>query len=108
MTQWAWHKLVSDPGQADVVFEIGFTLGGSMPPALGHLRLAIRDPRNNVLRWGFAEYVQSAVPKSNRDKEFDKAMGALVDDAKTPVTQVRRQALRLTILSKMANMALGK
>ena len=89
MTQRGRYKLASDPGQADVVFEIGFTLGGSMPPARGHLRLAIRDPRNNVLRWGFAEYLQSAVPKSNRDKEFDKAMGALVDDAKTLVTQSR-------------------
>jgi hypothetical protein len=35
----------------------------------------------------FGEYVQSAVLKRNRDKEFDRSMGAIVDDVKNLVTQ---------------------
>jgi len=80
--QWGRYKLVSAPAAADLVFEIGFTLGGSVPPELGHLRLASREPKTNVLLWGFSEYVQSAVLKGNRDKEFDRSMAAIVDDVK--------------------------
>ena len=86
MKQWGRYDLVSAPADADLVFEIGFTLG-NVPPELGHLRLAIRDPKTSVLLWGFAEYVQSAVLKGNRDKEFDRSMGAIVDDVKNLVTQ---------------------
>jgi len=32
--------------------------------------------------WGFSEYVQSAMLKVNRDKEFDRSMSAIVDDIK--------------------------
>src|SRR5580658_9336112 len=86
MKQWGRYELVSDPGQADLVFEIGFTLGGVGPPELGHLRVAIRAPRNNGLLWAFSEYVQSAVLKGNRDKEFDRSMGAIVADVEDLAT----------------------
>ncbi|MGA3039653.1 MAG: hypothetical protein ABSF54_02555 [Bryobacteraceae bacterium] len=82
MQQWARYKLAPAPADADLVFEIGFTLGGIGPPELGHLRLAIRDPKTNVVLWGFSEYVQSAMLKGNRDKEFDRSMSAIVDDIK--------------------------
>jgi hypothetical protein len=45
--QWGRYKLVSDPGQADLAFEIAFTLGSGNSPLetfIGHLRMVIRDP----------------------------------------------------------------
>lgn len=87
LKQWGRYQLVSSPSQADMVFEIGFTLGGSAPPELGHLRVSIRDPRNNVLLWAFSEYVQSAVLKGNRDKNFDQSMAALLEDMRNLVAQ---------------------
>jgi hypothetical protein len=86
LEQWGRYKLVSTPAEADLVFEIGFALGGNPPPELGRLRVAVRDPRTNVLLWGVSEYVQSAILKGNRDKQFDQSMGAIVEDIKALVT----------------------
>jgi hypothetical protein len=36
--------------------------------------------------WGVSEYVQSAILKGNRDKQFDQSMGAIVEDIKALVT----------------------
>jgi hypothetical protein len=83
MKQWGRYELVSAPAEADLVFEIGFTINGSAQlSALGHLRLVIRDPNTNVLLWTCIEYARFAYRKGNRDKNFDRAIGVIVDELK--------------------------
>lgn len=83
MKQWGRYELVSGPAEADLVFEIGFTINGSgQLPVFGHLRLAIRDPKTNVLLWTFIDYAQIALRRGNRDKNFDQAMAVIVGELK--------------------------
>lgn len=74
------YELVSAPADADLIFEIGFTINGGQLPEIGHLRLSIRDPKTNVLLWTFVEYAQTAVRKGNRDKNLDQAMRVIVNE----------------------------
>jgi len=77
----ARYQLVSSPSDADLVFEIGFTInGGRGLPEIGHLRLSIRDPKSNVLLWSFVEYAEFALLKGHRDKNLDQAMNVIVGE----------------------------
>jgi len=87
MKDWGRYELVSDPGDADLVFEVGFAFAQLQAPEMGRLRLDIRDPRSNVVLWTFTEYVQVALRKGNRDKNLDLAMGVIVGGLKDLVTQ---------------------
>ena len=81
------YELVSAPAEADLVFEIGFTINGSPRiPETGHLRLAIRDPKTNVLLWAFVEYAQFAVRRGNRDKNLDHAMSLIISELRDLVS----------------------
>ena len=94
MKTWGKYELTSVPADADLVFEIQFT----MPPisrAVFHgdstgaasydpqFRVVIRDPKTNSLLWGFTEHVQWALFKGNRDKNFDLAMAKIVADVQS-------------------------
>jgi hypothetical protein len=91
MKTWGKYELVNAPGDADLWFEIRF----SMPPAardvfkgdsMGsaafdpQLRLVIRDPKTNAILWGFTEHTAWALLKGNRDKNFDLCMARIVAD----------------------------
>ena len=84
--KWGRYELVSSPADADLIFEIGFTINGSPGlPETGHLRLSIRDPKTSVLLWTFVEYAQAAMLKGNRDKNLDQAMSVIVGELRTLV-----------------------
>ncbi len=87
MKDWGRYELVLTPGDADLVFQIGFAFENLQAPEMGRLRLEIRDPRSNVLLWTLTQYVQVALRKGNRDKNLDLSMGLLMDSAKNLVTQ---------------------
>lgn len=82
------YDLVSDPSDADVVFEIEFAVevppphGTSVIPAAfdPQFRLSIRDPKSNALLWRFNERAQWAILQGNRDKNFDLGLGRIVSD----------------------------
>lgn len=81
------YDLVSSLSDADLVFEIGFTInGGHNLPEIGHLRLSIRDPKTNVLLWSFVEYAEFAIRKGNRDKNLDRALNVIVGELRDLVT----------------------
>lgn len=85
--KWGRYELVSAPSEADLIFEIGFTINGSPQlPETGHLRLSIRDPKTNVLLWTCVEYAQTAIRKGNRDKNLDQAMSIIVAELKNLLT----------------------
>jgi hypothetical protein len=47
----------------------------------------MRDPKTNVLLWGFTEYVRTGNRQATRDQNFDRSMDAIVGDVKNLVTQ---------------------
>lgn len=77
------YELVGSPAEADLLFEIRFTV---MPSATNvfkgdtigavfdpQFRLEIRDPKTNALLWGFTEHMEWALLQGNRSKNFDQA-----------------------------------
>ena len=98
---WGRYELVAAPGDAELVFEISFAMpivgenvsGGngttvsSSPVKDPQFRLAIVDLKTQVLLWTFTEHVQPALLQMNRDKNFDHAMAALVNDVRNVAGQ---------------------
>ncbi len=98
---WGRYELVATPVDAELVFEISFSVpilgeavsGGAGTPVSSktvidpQFRLAIRELKTQVLLWTFIEHVQNALLKGNRDKNFDQAMTALVNDIRNVAGQ---------------------
>jgi hypothetical protein len=90
---WGRYLLVSSPADADLLLEIHFVLPAvpSVPkePMVydPQLRVIIREPKTHALLWTVIEHADWAMLKSNRDKNFDAAMGKLVTDLQALVNQ---------------------
>jgi len=98
---WGRYELVAAPADAELVFEVSFASrllgedisgGGGTPVSNrtfrdAQLRLAIVDLKTHVLLWTYIEHVQGALFQGNRDKNFDLAMTALVNDIKNVAGQ---------------------
>jgi len=91
MKTWGKYELVSSPADADLLFDIQFTLAPTAQPVVKgdsigaaaydpQFRLEIRDPKSTAILWGFTEHVQWAILRGNRDKNFDLAMARIVAD----------------------------
>ncbi|MFZ1157274.1 MAG: hypothetical protein WAO10_05825, partial [Candidatus Sulfotelmatobacter sp.] len=90
---WGRYELVSAPADADLLFEIRFTVppagakvfkGDSVGSQLDpQFRLVIRDPRTQSVLWAFTEHAPTAILQGNRDKNFDQALDRIVTDLKT-------------------------
>jgi hypothetical protein len=97
LKSWGRYELASTPADCDLVFEIRFTdatvgekvfngtaIGSKDEP---EFRLAILDPKTKIVLWAFTEHVESARSQGNRDKNFDQALGRVVNDVKNLATQ---------------------
>jgi len=82
------YKLAADPSDADLLFEIRFTIehavirgtvltSADIDP---QLHLAIRDPKTNALLWAFTEHSPWAILQGNREKNLDQALSRIVLD----------------------------
>jgi hypothetical protein len=88
MKTWGRYELVAAPGDADLVFEIRLIvfqlrsdrLTDDSTESDSQFRLVIRDPKTHETLWGLTEHAQGAVLQSNRDKNFEQAMAAVVGD----------------------------
>ena len=88
LKSWGHYELVNDPADADLVLELEFNL--ERPVLKGEsltssdfdpvFRLAIRDPKTNLLLWRFVEHAQWALLQGNRDRNFDQALAKAVGD----------------------------
>jgi hypothetical protein len=87
MKTWGRYELVAAPGDADLVFEIRLTVTQLQHPRVldndsvaydAQFRLVIRDVKTRETLWGLTEHAQEAVLQSNRDKNFDQALAAIV------------------------------
>jgi hypothetical protein len=84
MKSWGRYQIVAAPSDADLVFEISFSvsfIGGGGADAKFHL--VIVDPKTHVTLWAFTEYVETAILASNREKHFQQGMESTVADAKS-------------------------
>ena len=84
MNAWGRYQLVADPKDADVIFAIRFvdSPGLSNP----QIRLGISDSRGRVSLWGFAEEINGAFRKKNRDAAFSDAITQIISDVKLLVS----------------------
>ena len=86
MKTWGRYELVAAPGDADLVFEIRLTvfqlrtdrLTDDSTASDSQFRIVIRDAKTHETLWGLTEHAQGAVLQSNRDKNFEEAMVAVV------------------------------
>jgi hypothetical protein len=86
---WNRYQLVSNPAQADLVFELRLTApngpqspnkstGASDP--LPMFRLVIYDRSTHYILWAFTESIERANLQKTHDKNFDLALQALAND----------------------------
>jgi len=92
MKTWGRYELVGAPADADLLFEIEFTVPSiagaasrgdtlfTSRPYDPQFRLVIRDPKTNALLWAFTEHAAWALLQGNRDKNFDQALARIVSD----------------------------
>jgi hypothetical protein len=83
MKNWGRYQIVSNPADADLVFEIRFmNIGLSQNFQFSVVAL---EPKSHVVLWAFSENVrQSGNAKTSR-KYFDDALAALAADLMSPV-----------------------
>jgi hypothetical protein len=98
LSRWGNYQLVATPAECDLVFEVSFVdsyaggsvFGGAVTSGTSggvssvsyfdpQLRLAIVDVKTHVLLWALTEHVEVARLQGNRDKNFDRAIAALVN-----------------------------
>lgn len=86
MQGWGRYELVSNPSDADLVFEIRFTVPTyvtdkitSYEPQFG---LNIVDSKSHFTLWSLTEPMQGAFRKATWLKNFDQGLGNLMDDLK--------------------------
>ncbi len=80
MKAWGRYELVSDPGQADVVFAVRFVDPGTTVP---QIRIGVSDGKTGIGMWGFVEQVDFKFRKKNRDLAFTDSVKLLVTDIQT-------------------------
>jgi hypothetical protein len=80
MQTWGRYQLVADPKDADVVFAIRFVDSPGL--AIPQIRLGISDPHGGISLWGFAEEINAAFLKKNRDSAFSATIDQVINDVK--------------------------
>jgi hypothetical protein len=91
MQQWGRYELVSDPTEADLVFEV--RLAGPSGPQnpdkqkgasdpLPIFYLTIVDRKSHYTLWTLTESISLAFLQKTHDRNFDDALGSLVADVK--------------------------
>lgn len=88
---WNRYRLLSDPAQADLVFELRLTApSGPQSPNKMHgasdplpmFRLVIYDRGTHYVLWALTESVEQAALQKTHDRNFDLALEKLTDDLK--------------------------
>jgi hypothetical protein len=83
MKSWGRYQLVSTPADADLIFELSFSVSLGSGAADAKFHLVILDPKTHVTLWAFNEYIENAILGSNREKHFEQGMESIVADAKS-------------------------
>lgn len=86
MQGWGRYELVSNPSDADLVFEIKFTAPAYVTDKITsyepQFELNIIDTKSHFTLWNLSEPVHGAFRKATWLKNFDEGLGILMDDLK--------------------------
>jgi hypothetical protein len=82
MKSWGRYELSYAPADADIVFEIGFSDRNQGPMFVSQIKLVVLDPKTHIGLWTLTKYVEPAGMAKNREKNYNIAMDALVEDLK--------------------------
>jgi|HubBroStandDraft_5_1064220.scaffolds.fasta_scaffold62998_2 hypothetical protein len=80
LKSWGRFELVSAPADADLVFTIGFSDKNEGATFVSEFKLVVLDPKTHVALWTFTQYADPAGMAKNREKNYDLAMTALIED----------------------------
>lgn len=91
MKSWGRYELVSDPNDADLVFELQLSApngpqspnkqNGAADP-LPMFRLVILDRKSHYVLWALTESIEFAFLQKTHDHNFDQALANLTADVK--------------------------
>lgn len=98
MKSWGHYELASTPADADLIFEISFTIPGEFENAYvdfkgvayvhdPQFRLVIFEPKTHITLWAFSEHAGLAILAGNRNRNFDQALNRIVTDVKALTDQ---------------------
>lgn len=91
MKSWGRYKLATNPGEADLVFEIHFTcpfyFDEKVTKVDPQFKLIVFDATTHFVLWTFVEHVQWAILQNNRDRNFDGGIDTLLHDLKNVAGQ---------------------
>jgi hypothetical protein len=101
LERWGHYEIVSDPQQADLVFELQLTAplgpaeaskqkGASDPWPM--LRLVIFDRKTHYVLWALTESIEPANLQKTHDHNFDEALATLILDLKNLINSARAAA----------------
>jgi hypothetical protein len=79
------YEVVSAPADADLVLEIAFTEKYEGAIFVAPLKLMFIDSTTHVSLWTIYRYVEPAGMTKNRQKNYELAMTALLEDLKSTV-----------------------
>jgi hypothetical protein len=82
MKNWGRYEIVSDPGDAGLIFEIRL----DEVSRESRLRLVILDPKTRVTLWTVAEFAEATQGDKSMERDYSLAMKALVDEVKKLVS----------------------
>lgn len=85
MKAWGHYELVSDPGAAELIFELRFVAplsasGEGLSSFRPQLRLTILDARTHFILWTVTQPVRDATLPKNFVKNFNQGITDLVND----------------------------
>jgi hypothetical protein len=83
MKSWGRYELVATPADADLVFELLFSIKESQP----QFKLTILDSKTHFALWAFTVYAEPANREATWRKNVDQALMELVDDVKRLAAQ---------------------
>lgn len=97
MKSWNHYEIVDSPGDAELIFEIGFSAPivqeGSSAVTYGpEFNLAIVDAKTHVRLWTLAAPVDGAFRRATFEKNLQDGMSLLMEDLKKLSTPVASQA----------------
>jgi hypothetical protein len=85
MKSWGRFNLVTLPAEADIVFDVGIVDHNCSPSATSHFRVVIVDPKTHTNLWSVVQYIEAAGLAKTREKNYELAMTALINNVKAVV-----------------------
>ena len=85
MKSWGRYEVVASPADADLVLAVGFMDKHQGPVFVSQIKVVVIDPKTRIALWTLTKYVEPAGMAKNREKNYNSALNAVVEDVKSLV-----------------------